>query len=99
MRVRSSRSSPEPSTSFPTVARELGDGLVQELDVELEADGRNVTRLLGTEQLAGAADLEIAHRDREAGAKLRMVGQGREAGTRLRGQLARVRIEEVRVCG
>src|SRR5664279_6272550 len=49
------------------LALQLGDGLVQELDVELEADRRDVPRLLAAEQLAGAADLEVAHRDREAG--------------------------------
>ena len=58
-----------------------------------------MARLLGAEQVAGAADLEVAHRDREAGAELGVVGERREPGARLRRQLARVRIEEVGVRG
>src|SRR5829696_1761747 len=41
------------------------DGLFQEVQVHLEADGRNVTRLLGTEQVARAPDLQIPHRNGE----------------------------------
>ena len=63
---------------------ELGDGLVQHLDVELEAERGDVAGLLGAEQVAGAADLEVAHRDREAGAELGVVGERREPGARLR---------------
>ena len=58
------------------LARELGDGLVQELEVELEPDGCDVARLLRAEQVARAADLEIAHRG--------VVGEGREPRPRLR---------------
>ena len=47
-------------------ARELGHRLAEQLDVELEPDCRDVARLLGPEEVAGAADLEVAHRDREA---------------------------------
>ena len=50
----------------PALAGELGDDLVQHLDVELEAERGDVAGLLGAEQVAGAADLEVAHRDREA---------------------------------
>ena len=50
-------------------AGELGDRLAEQLDVELEADSRDVARLLRPEQVAGAADLEVAHGDREAGAR------------------------------
>ena len=55
--------------------------------------------LLRAEQLAGAADLEVAHRDREAGAELGVVGERGEPRPRLRGQLARVGVEEIRVRG
>ena len=34
--------------------------------------------LLGAEQVAGAADLEVAHRDLEAGAELGVVGERRQ---------------------
>jgi hypothetical protein len=77
----------------------LRDRLVEHLDVELEADRGDVARLLRAEQLAGATDLEVAHRDRESRAELRVVRERREAGPRLLGQLARVGIEEVRVRG
>ena len=53
--------------------------------------------LLRAEQLSGAADLEVAHGDREAGAELGVVGEGREAGASLRRQLGGVGIEEVRM--
>jgi len=51
----------------------LRDGLVEELRVHLEADGGHVSRLLVTEQVAGAADLEVAHGDLEARAQLGVV--------------------------
>ena len=69
----------------------------EQLDVELEAERGDVARLLGAEQVAGAADLEVAHRDREAGAELGVVGERRQPRPRLRRQLARVGIEEVGV--
>ena len=55
--------------------------------------------LLRAEQLARAADLEVAHRDREAGAELGVVGEGRETRAGLGGELGRGRIEEVGVGG
>ena len=70
------------------LAGELGHGLVQHLDVELEAERGDVARLLGAEQVAGAADLEVAHRDLEAGAELGVVGERREPRARLGRQLA-----------
>ena len=53
--------------------------------------------LLVAEQVAGAADLEVAHRDLEAGAELRVVRQRAEAPRRLLGQRGRARVEQVRV--
>ena len=76
---------------------ELGDGLVQEVDVELETDRGHVPGLLGAEQLAGASDLEVAHRDREAGAELGVVGERREPCPGLLGQLRSLGEEQVRV--
>ena len=69
-------------------ALQLGDRLVEQLDVELEADSGDVARLLGAEQLARAADLEVAHRDREARAELGVVGERREPCPRLGRELA-----------
>src|SRR2546430_1592061 len=76
---------------------QLGYRLAEELDVQLEPEGGDVPVLLGSEQVAGAADLEVAHRDREAGAELGVVGERRQPRAGLWGQLPRVRIEEVRV--
>ena len=58
-----------------------------------------MTGLLRAEQVAGAADLEVAHRDLEAGAELGVVGERGEPRARLGRELARVGIEEVRVGG
>ena len=75
-------------TAGTGLAGELGHGLVEHLDVELEAEGGHVARLLGTEQVAGAPDLEVAHGDLEARAELGVVGERRQAGAGLRGELA-----------
>ena len=53
----------------------LAHGLVEHLHVELEAERRDVAGLLVAEQVAGAAQLEVAHRDLEARAQLRVVAQ------------------------
>ncbi len=79
--------------------RKLGDGLVQHLHVELEAERCDVAGLLGAEQVARAPDLEVAHRDLEPGAELGVVGERREPRAGLRRELARVGVEEVRVGG
>ena len=73
------------------VAAQLGDGLGEQVAVELEADGGDVPRLLVAEQAAGAAQLEIAQRDAVARAELRVVGQRREARPCLLRELAAVR--------
>ena len=59
----------------------------------------DVPGLLRAEQVAGAANLQVAHRDREPGAELGVVGQCRQARPRLGRQLLRVRVEEVGVSG
>ena len=63
----------------PSPAEQRCDRLVEHRHVELEADRRDVARLLVAEQVAGAADLEVAHRDLEAGAELGVVGERRQA--------------------
>jgi hypothetical protein len=63
----------------PPLALELRDRLREHLDVELEPEGGDVTRLLRSEQIAGAANLEIPHRDLEARAELGVVGQRGQA--------------------
>ena len=54
-----------------------------------------MARLLVAEQVAGAADVEVAHRDPEAGAELGVVGEGREARRRLLGQRLGRGVEQV----
>jgi hypothetical protein len=71
------RIDPHRTRRDPLLALQLGDRLVEELDVELEADCGDVAGLLRAEQLPGTADLEVAHRDRESGAELRVVGERR----------------------
>ena len=56
-----------------------------------------MTRLLRAEQVPCAANLEVAHRDREPGSELGVVGQRREPSAGLRSELGRLWIEEVRV--
>src|SRR3954467_1039505 len=72
-------------------------GLVEHRHVELEAERRDVAGLLVAEEVAGAADLEVAHRDLEAGTELGVVAERAEALRRLLGQRGRARVQEVRV--
>ncbi len=52
-------------------------GLVEHLHVQLEAERRDVAGLLVAEQVARAAQLEVAHRDLEARAELGVVATAR----------------------
>src|SRR3954471_7346932 len=71
--------------------------LVEHAHVQLEAEGGDVAGLLVAEQVAGAADLEVAHGDLEAGAELGVVAQRAQALRRLLGERRRARVQEVRV--
>ena len=62
----------------PSAGRSRLHRLLQHLHVQLEADRRDVPGLLGAEQVAGAADLQVAHRDLEPRAELGVVGERRE---------------------
>ena len=63
------------------LALELGDRLLEHGRVGLEADGGDGARLLGAEQIAGAADLEIVRGDLEAGAELGEALQARRGAS------------------
>src|SRR5581483_2940427 len=76
---------------------ELGDGLADHLDVQVVADGRNVSRLVLTEEVAGAADLEVAHGDLEARPELGVLADRLEALVGLFCQRPLGREEEVGV--
>src|SRR6185436_11345655 len=69
------------------LAAELGDRRVEHPDVLIEADRRDRSALLGAEQLAAAADLEVLRRDLEPGAELGEPLQGLEAAARLVGEV------------
>jgi hypothetical protein len=56
-----------------------------------------VSGLLVAQQVAGTADLEVAHGDLEAGPQLRVVAQRAEALRRLLGQRGGARVQEVGV--
>ena len=48
------------------LAFQLGHGLLQKLAIKIESDRHDVAALRRSQDAAGAADLEIAHRDAEA---------------------------------
>jgi len=52
------------------------DGIGQHLGVQVEADRRQVAGLLGAEDVAGAADLEVRQRNLVAGAEVRCAEDG-----------------------
>src|SRR4051794_17746959 len=59
------------------------DGLVEHPKVHVETDGVDEARLLGSQQVASAAQLEILERDLIAGAELRVVLENCEATVRI----------------
>ena len=68
-------------------------GVAEHLNVHLEADGGDRAMLLGTEQVAGAADLQVAERDLEAHAQLVQARHHVQSLVGVLGQRAR-RVEE-----
>ena len=77
------------------LALHLGDRLRQDPAVRVEPDRRDVPVLLRAEQVAGAADLQVAERDLEAAAERLVLADRGQPFVRLVGQLARRREEEV----
>ena len=73
------------------------DGVGEQAHVEVEADGADVAALLGAEEVAGAADLEVAQGDLEAGAQLRRLEDGLQALLRDLAQRAVLVVEQVGV--
>ena len=57
---------------------EPADGLVEQLAVQLVADGGDVAALLGAEDVARPADLQVAHGDAEAGPEVGVFLDGLE---------------------
>ena len=70
------------------LALELADRLGDHLAVEVEADRGDVARLLAAEQVARAADLEVAHRDLEARAEVGELADRLQPLVRLLGEHA-----------
>ena len=56
-----------------------GDGLAQHFDIEIIANGLHMAVLAVPQQAARAADLQIAHRNAEAGTERRELPDGRQA--------------------
>ncbi len=67
------------------------------LDVEVVADRGDVAGLVGAEQVARAADLEVAHRDLEPRAELGLLADRPQPLVGLLGQHPVARVEQVRV--
>ncbi len=57
---------------------QLGHRLAHHLHVEVVADGRDVARLVGAQQVARTPDLEVAHGDLEARPELGVLADGLE---------------------
>ena len=91
------RVDPDRTDGDPPLAAQFRHRLGEKLDVELEAERGDVAGLLVAEEVAGAADLEVTHRDCETGTELGVVRERRESRTRIRRELRHVGIEEIRV--
>ncbi len=76
---------------------QAADGICQQAGVEVKADGGNLAVLAHAQDVAGAADFEVAHGNGIAGAKLGVFGDGFEALAALNGGRAAAVAEEVGV--
>ena len=79
------------------LAPRLGHRLGHQLDVEVVPDGGDVARLVGAEQVARAADLEVAHGDLESGSELGVLADRPQPLVGLLAEHPVGRMEEVRV--
>ena len=84
-------------STLGAVLRGTPDGLADQPHVEVEADVGDVPGLLAAEQVAGAADLEVLHRDRHAATEVGVLGQGGQPLVGGLGQRLVRRVEEVGV--
>ena len=60
-------------------ALQFADGFLEQLGVQVKADFMDVAALVGAEDVAGAADFEVAHSDAETGAQVGGFEDGLEA--------------------
>src|SRR6266480_4787568 len=74
-------------------AKKAGNRFVEHPQVHVESDRVHETRLLGSEEIAGTAQLEILERDLVSGAELGVVLENRQAAVRI--FVDRVRHEQV----
>src|SRR4051812_45269334 len=72
------------------------NGLLQPAEIEVESYGLSMTRLLRTQQIAGAPELEIPERDSVPRAQIGMMLEDPESFLRFR--VDRVRHQQVTVC-
>ena len=71
--------------------------LTDKPDVEVEANSRDVPRLLGTQHVAGSTHLEVLHRDGHTRAELIVLRDGGQSVIGGLGENLTLRIEEVGV--
>ena len=74
---------------------EFHDGLLEDLDVGLVAEIGNEARLFGTQQIAGATDVEVLHGDMDAAAEVAEVLQRLQTSAALHGQVGQWRCQQV----
>ena len=98
---RSTRTSASVSSSSPSPApgllAERGHRLADQPDVEVEPDAGDVPALLGAQDVARAADLQVLHRHRRARAQLGVLRDGGEPVVRGLGERVLRREQEVGV--
>ena len=83
---------------FPVRGGPVGfDCLTDQPHVQVEADPGDVPGLLGAQHVSGAADLEVLHRHRHAGAEFVVLGDGGQPVVGRLGQRHLGWIQEVRV--
>src|SRR5579875_1405804 len=75
-------------------ALELGYRLAHHLDVQVIADRRDVTGLVGAQEVAGTPDLQVPHGDLETGPQLGVLTDGAQPLVGLLGELAVRRVEK-----
>ncbi len=79
------------------LAAQLAHGLFEELQIGLDAHRGDVAALLAAQEVAGAADLQVAGGDAEAGAEVGELADGRQALARRLGEDAVLRHQQVAV--
>src|SRR5208282_4936419 len=78
-------------------ALEGADALLEQLTIQLEAHSGDVPALLGTEQVARAADFQVAHGDFESAAEAGVLLNGADAFARIGQKTGMTRQEQISI--